>query len=288
MVILAPISKIMAVILQFIYDNVVPNYGWGIILLTLLLRLILFPTAINQVRSMEKMKILQPKLKEIQDKYGHDREEVARRTIELYRAHNYNMFSGCLPMLIQLPILWALFNLLRDPSKYPTHDNIVISLENAKFFGILLTSTGNPATILGDSLGNFILALLSAGTTYLQQKLISPQQAPASDAAPNMQSTFMYMMPLLFGWFSFTWAAAISIYWVAQNVIGILQQLIIVKFFMPRQAEPVQNEPGGKGGMSKAKSDGAGDAPGKTAGAGQGKAARKGNTSQTKRVRRRS
>lgn len=279
----------MAEILRFFYNNVTPNYGWGIVFLTLLLRLILFPTAINQVRSMEKMKILQPKLKEIQDKYGHDREEAARRMMELYRAHNYNMFSGCLPMLIQLPILWALFNLLRDGSQLdPAKITFGINFKDAVFFGINLTSTGNPATILGASLGNFILALLSAGTTYLQQKLMSPQQAPVSDAEPNMQSAFMYMMPLLFGWFAFTMAAAISIYWVAQNIIGILQQLIIVKFFVPRQAEPVKNEPGDKGGMGKAKSDGAGDAPGKTAGAGQGTAAGKGNTSQTKRARRKS
>ncbi|MGE5550526.1 MAG: YidC/Oxa1 family membrane protein insertase [Bacteroidota bacterium] len=225
MAILAFLSDIMAKILRLFYE-VVPNYGWGIIFLTFLLRLILFPTSINQVRSMEVMKVIQPKLKEIQDKYRDKPEELNRRMMELYREHKYNPLSGCLPLLLQLPFLFALFGLLNNPARF------AIDLSNEYFLGILLTAKGG-ANILG-SVGNLVLAVLSALTTFFQQKVMSPPQTGSSESAASMQTTFLYFMPIFFGYITYTMAAAIGIYWVAQNVIGIVQQYVIIKFFLPK------------------------------------------------------
>lgn len=213
----------MADILRF-FHMFLPNYGWGIILLTFLVRLILFPTSISQVRSMETMKILAPRQKEIQDKYRDKPEELNRRLLELYREHKYNPLSGCLPLLLQMPFFFAIIGLLQNPAKFG------IDLNNVHFLGILMTAKGSMANI-PQSMGNLVLAVLSGVTTYIQQKIMSPQTQGA-DAASSMQSTFLYVMPIFFGFITFTMAAAFGLYWVAQNVFGILQQLVIVRYFM--------------------------------------------------------
>ncbi len=215
----------MAEILKFLYA-VVPNYGWDIVLLTLAIKIVLFPTSISQVRSMEVMKVLQPKIKELQDKYKDKPQEMQRRMMEMYREHKASPFGGCLPMLIQLPILFALFGLLRTPEKFG------LVLKNEYFLGLLLTAKGNTKDIMG-SMGHVILAVLSAGSTFLQTKMTSPTpQGGAAEGAASMQNTLLYFMPLFFGYITFTMEAAIGIYWVAQAIIGIVQQLVIVKFFI--------------------------------------------------------
>lgn len=236
------LSSLMAEILKFLYA-VIPNYGWDIVLLTLLIKIVLFPTSITQVRSMEVMKVLQPKIKELQDKYKDNPQEMQRRMMEMYREHKASPFGGCLPMLIQLPILFALFGLLRTPEKFG------LDLTNVYFLGIELMAKGNTKDILG-SMGHVILAVLSAGTTFLQTKMTSPApRGGAAEGASSMQNTLLYFMPLFFGYITFTMEAAIGIYWVAQAVIGIVQQLVIVKFFIhpvkavekdekPRKARP--------------------------------------------------
>ena len=90
-------------------SEAVGSYGLGIIIVTILLRVVLYPLTISQTKSMAKMKKLQPELNEIQKKYKDKPEEYQKRTIELYQKHGVNPLGGCLPMLIQLPILWAFF-----------------------------------------------------------------------------------------------------------------------------------------------------------------------------------
>lgn len=231
------LSELMAQILKAFY-SLMPSYGWGIIFLTFLMRLVLFPISISQVRSMEKMKAIQPKLKEIQDKYKDKPEELQRRMMETYRENKVNPLGGCLPLLLQMPFFFALIGLLNNPANYD------INLAKEIFFGIPLTQVGKWATVFGASLGNLILALLSAATTYLQQKVMSPAPTTGGTAegTGSMQTTFLYIMPLFFGYITFTMAAAIGVYWVALNVIGIVQQILIVRFFVPPAA------PAGEGG----------------------------------------
>ncbi|MCL6614172.1 MAG: YidC/Oxa1 family membrane protein insertase [Firmicutes bacterium] len=217
------LSTIMADILKALYV-IVPNYGWAIVLLTLLVKLLLFPTAISQTRSLEVSKVIQPKLKELQEKYRDKPEELNRRMLELYREYKVNPLSGCLTLLIQLPILFALFALLRSPEKFG------LALKDEHFFGLLLMAKGDTKNILG-SVGNLILAALAAVTTYVQQKMTAPSTA-STESGASMQAAFLYFMPLFFGFITFTMEAAIGIYWVAQSVISILQQFLITKFFV--------------------------------------------------------
>ena len=220
---------------------IVPNYGWAIVLFTFLLKLLLFPTAISQTRSLEISKVLQPKLKELQEKYRDNPEELNRRMLELYREHKVNPLSGCLTLLIQIPIIFAFFALLRSPDKF----GLVTKagpFNGETFLGLSLMAKGDPKNILA-SAGNLILAVLAAVTTYLQQKMTTPPAANtgenAADGMASMQGFFLYFMPLFFGFLTFTMEAAIGIYWVAQSVFTVLQQPIITRFFIrPLPAEP--------------------------------------------------
>jgi YidC/Oxa1 family membrane protein insertase len=171
---------------------------------------------INQFRSMAKMKDIQPKLKEIQDKYKDKPEDLQRRMMELYKTEKVNPFGGCLPMLVQMPILILFYNVLSN------HKFIHDVLQNASFYGIILKDNHN-----------LLLAVLSAVSTFLQQKLTMP--ITAGDQQQQQQKMFLYLMPLMLGYFTWNINAGIGLYWVTSNVLGILQQYIINEYFIVKE-----------------------------------------------------
>lgn len=183
-------------------SEAVSSYGLGIIIVTIILRLLLYPLTISQTKSMAKMKKIQPELNEIQKKYKDKPEEYQKRTVELYQKHGVNPLGGCLPLLIQLPILWAFFPVLRE---LPTTD-----LTN--FLGIWELSQPDPY---------YILPILSAATTWLQSKVSS-----TGDASQN---TMLIVMPIMIGFFSINFPSGLVLYWVTTNLFSIAQQLWINK-----------------------------------------------------------
>lgn len=190
------------------------SWGWAIIIFTVVIKFLLFPTSIKQFQVMNKMKELQPKLKAIQDKYKEQPEEFQRRTMELYKKEKVNPFGGCLPMLIQLPILWAVFSMLQDP-----------------FF--IRHSIGSSATFLGLILTQkhyLWLAIISGATTFFQTKV----STPTTGNDPN-QKVFLYIMPVMFGFFTFQVNAGVGLYWVVSNAVGIAQQYLINEFFIVKE-----------------------------------------------------
>ena len=212
--IIEPISNLFRVILEYFF-SFTHSWGWSIILLTVLIKMVLFPTTLKQIQAMNKMKLLQPKLKEIQEKYYKTNpEEYQRRTMELYKKENVNPFSGCLPLLIQIPILFAIFNLLQNP------DYIANVIKDASFLGLFL---------LKDK-GNLPLAILSGITTFFQQKLTTP------NTTGNDQTQMMlYIMPVMFGFFTYQVNAGIGLYWVVSNIVGIAQQYLINEYFIVKE-----------------------------------------------------
>jgi len=183
-------------------SQAVGSYGLGIIIVTILLRVVLYPFTISQVRSMAKMRKLQPELNEIQKKYKNNPEEYQKRTIELYQKHGVNPLGGCLPLLIQLPILWAFFPVLRQ---IPTSDLTL-------FMGIWELSQKDPY---------YILPILAAVTTWWQSKLTS-----TGDASQN---SMMVVMPIMIGMFSISLPSGLVLYWITSNLLGIVQQIWINK-----------------------------------------------------------
>lgn len=188
-----------------------PNYGVAIILLTVLIKTIIYPLTYKQMVSMRKTVSLQPKIKAIQEKYKNDKEKVNSAVMELYKEHNVNPMGGCLPILIQLPIFWALYSTLRnfkyDPSNVGAH----------MFLGFDLTY------VYGFTLSyHLILPIFAAATTYFQTKVTNPNAS-----TDPTQKSMLYIMPIFFAYISATVPSGLALYWVTMNCVSILQQIYI-------------------------------------------------------------
>lgn len=212
------ISAILASILTFFHDTMGVGWGMAIILLTIFVKIILFPFNLSQIKSLEGMKKIQPELQKIQAKYKNNPEEHQRRMMELYQKNKINPLGGCLPLLLQLPVLWALFGLLNTPEKYN------IDFTNAVFLTMDLTKSHS----------YWLLAVISGLVSFLQQKMTTVSTDDTS------QSTFLYIMPLFMGWLTYTLKAGVGLYWVASSVIGVIQQWIITRFFLKEKGEEIK------------------------------------------------
>ncbi|WP_088226349.1 YidC/Oxa1 family membrane protein insertase [Desulfosporosinus sp. FKB] len=188
-----------------------PNYGVAIILLTILIKTIIYPLTYKQMASMRKTVDLQPKIKAIQAKHKNDKEKANAEIMELYKENKVNPMGGCLPIVIQLPIFWGLYSTLRN-FPYGASANAA-----HWFLGFDLTK------IYGFSLSyHIILPLFAAATTYLQTKVTNPNAS--SDPT---QKTMLYVMPIFFAYISATVPSGLALYWVTMNCVSILQQLYI-------------------------------------------------------------
>lgn len=181
-----------------------PNYGLAIILMTIAIKLVMFPLTQKQMKSMRGMQAIQPKIKNIQDKYKDDPQTMQRKVMELYKEHGVSPFGGCLPLIIQMPIFIAFYqSLLNFQFKIAAH---------ASFLWI--PNIGKPDPY-------FILAILAAVTTYLQQKI------SMVDSKDPTQKSMLYFMPLFMAWIAYKMPAGLPLYWVVFNILGILQQLYV-------------------------------------------------------------
>ncbi|MCG9966852.1 YidC/Oxa1 family membrane protein insertase [Pelotomaculum terephthalicicum JT] len=188
----------------------VPSYGIAIILLTVLIKMLLYPLTQKQMKSMVVMQRLQPKVKQIQDKWKNkDPKKMQQMIMDLYKENNANPMAGCLPLLIQLPILIALY---RSLYAFP-----FINEAHASFIWVQNLSGTDPY---------YILPLLAGITTFLQSKMTTSMTDPT-------QKTMLYMMPLIIVWISATVPAGLALYWVVFNVVGAIQQYFINKQNMP-------------------------------------------------------
>jgi YidC/Oxa1 family membrane protein insertase len=183
-----------------------PSYALAIILLTILIKLVLFPLTHKQMTSMKRMAEIQPKIKEIQEKYkGKDPQKMQQKIMEVYKENNVNPMAGCLPILIQMPILIALYrSLLHIKFLDPQH---------AGFFWIKTLSAHDPY---------YILPVLAGITTYMQSKL-------TTSTTDQTQRMMLYMMPVFIAWISTTVPAGLVLYWVTFNILGYAQQILVNK-----------------------------------------------------------
>ncbi|MEP7285181.1 MAG: YidC/Oxa1 family membrane protein insertase [Chloroflexota bacterium] len=247
--------------LLFLYQFLGQNIVLTIVIFTILIRVLTFPLTQQQIKSSKAMQEVQPVMKKLQEKYKGDREKLAAEQMKLYKENNINPLMGCLPLLIQLPILLGLYGAIsRALSATPLqlldlHSRILVPglsdmlpLHN-QFLWLNLA--------LPDQ--SFILPVLVVVTTYLQSKLMTPP--PAAGADPNDPSAAMsrnmtLMMPLMIGMFSLSFASGLSIYWVVSNIAGILQYAMLGKvdiknLFGGRSTQVVVEE---KGESSRKKS----------------------------------
>jgi len=202
---------ILAATLTF-FNAYVHSYGVAIILLTVAVRIFILPLTIKQTKSMYEMQKLQPKLKELQEKYKDNKEKLQQEMMKFYSENKVNPFGGCLPLILQLPIFFALFRVLLSNKE----------LLNATSLGLQLGL--KPSLALAHGVVVFIpyliLIILMAVTTYLPQKMM------ATDA--QQQKMGLYMVPLMV-FFAWSLPAGVLIYWVTTNIWTIAQQYITLR-----------------------------------------------------------
>lgn len=228
------IAKPLGMLLKVIF-NFVGDYGYSLIIFTILTKILLLPINIKQTESTKRMNEMNPKMKEIQEKYKNDKEKMNQKLLELYKENNYNPASGCLPALIQMPILFAMFYVIREPVKYVFLDADIYAGIAKNFWWI--TDLGKPemsATVLRVAgFGLPILAILSAATTYYQMKMINPSKRKGekgkADQANQTQNMMTNIMPIMFGWITLSVPSGLALYWVVGNLFTIIQQYFMIK-----------------------------------------------------------
>lgn len=188
----------------------VKNYGVAIILLTLLLKLVTYPLTYKSMKSMKEMAKLQPQLQKIREKYADDKEALNREMLTLMRTHGYNPMAGCLPILIQMPIFFALYRVLYSS----------IELYQAPFaFWIRDLSAHDPY---------YVTPVLLTLTMYVQQKLTP------NTATDPVQARMLQFMPIMFGAFMLALPSGLTVYMLVNAIASIVQQLVLNKKFDTR------------------------------------------------------
>lgn len=232
------LGDIFANIIVFFY-SFTHNYGIAIILMTILIRVILYPLMQKQMVSMREMQKIQPLMKEVQEKYKNDKERLNRELMALYKEHKVNPMSGCLPLLIQMPILILLFQVLRQFNEkiYSIYngDPGFLWLKDLSLPDQLIKLPGNG--IFGiQYLG--IMPFLIAGSMYYQQKMtaVPDSTGKTGGSAEQTQKMMTIMMPLLIGFMSFSLPSGLTLYWLISTLLGMGQQYLINKK-MPAVAE---------------------------------------------------
>lgn len=260
---LRPIQNVLEHIVVFLYNNVVENYGIVIILLTIIVRIVLIPLTITQTRSVAKMQKLQPELKELQKKYKDDKQKLQQETMAFYQKNNVNPLAGCLPLLLQMPVFFALFQALRNPSEIVTNvlgNSTFNGIASGINKGITEMMSGAEFVLEGVQNPNFnflwmnlneqdpynILVILMVATMFLTTRMTTTDPK---------QSKIMYLMPLAFGFISFSFPAGILVYWVTTNIWSIGQQWIINKLItkdsVKKELEQKDKDAGGKEELSE-------------------------------------
>jgi YidC/Oxa1 family membrane protein insertase len=218
------------------------GWAWGlsIVLLVMLMRLIMVPLFVKQVRSQRKMQSHMPQLQELRKRYKNDKQRLNEETMKFYKENGINPLGGCLPLVAQLPVFWALFNVLRaiadwQPGQVPKYGltvPVVESAREARIFGASLADKflfPLPHQTLESRLVILVFVLVSAATTYMtmrqSQKRGMMQQGPVDpdNPAANMQKYMMYIAPF-FALSGLYWQFGLVIYWVTTNVWTLGQQ----------------------------------------------------------------
>lgn len=210
-----PIRDLIVSALNLLY-KIIPNYGVGIILIALLLKLAFFPLNQKQAESMKKMGELQPKIKEINERYKNNPQEKQRRIMELYKTHKVNPVSGCLPMLIQLPVFIAMYSAFSDAYdlwQSPFIPGWIPDLSQPDH--VFSLPAGIP--IVG-GFGVHLLPIIMTLTQYYQTKL-----TPVS--GDENQRKIMLMMPFMMLFLFYAMPSGVVLYWTVQNVLSIIQQV---------------------------------------------------------------
>ena len=216
-----PIAKYLFLALQFIHAHIVSNWGWAIILLTLLINIVILPLRIKTMQSGLKMQRIQPQMDAIKEKYKKykatdpKRNEMNAEIMKLQKDNGVNMFGGCIPTLIQLPLLFAFFSMLTR----------VVELRHAHWFWLPDLTSADPY---------HILPILMVISSFLMQ-----YYTPSPGVDPQQQKMMAFMMPAVSGWMTWNYASGLALYWSVGNLFGIAQQMVMNRTSLGREMREI-------------------------------------------------
>jgi len=212
-----PLSSIIIYI-----GDLFKSYGLSIVVVTLIIRTLLLPLNIKQLKSSKAMQDIQPEIKKLQEKYSskdqQTQQKLQQETMALFQKHGVNPLAGCLPIFVQMPILIAMYHAIMRTEEIQGHTFLWFALDSP----------------------DYVLPLIAGAATFLQQKLMMAGSAAAQN--PQMVA-MLYMMPIMITIFAFFFPAALALYWVVGNVFMVAQTLFIRK--------PMMKDGAGTGGEKK-------------------------------------
>jgi YidC/Oxa1 family membrane protein insertase len=267
---LNPLYKAVAFLIVHIHGglaHVVTNRGWSwalsIVFLTIAMRLVLFPIFVKQIKNQRAMQTLQPKMKELQAKYKNDKEKLNQEMMALWKEHGANPLSGCLPLLLQIPIFISLFHTLRnikpikncDPNLLRCYKAVpgfsqahIFSAAHAKIFGVPISASFTSSTTFLHDLGGsqtatrvlcLLLTVLMGATTFITQRQLMARNGPAgSSQMAQQQKILLYVFPLVFLLYGFKFPIGVLLYWLTTNVWSMAQQRVVIRRMEPAPAGP--------------------------------------------------
>ena len=205
------LAKPVFLFLKYLH-SILGNWGWSIVAVTLMIRLILYPLTYKGMVSMNRLKELSPKIKEIQKQYKGEPQKMNAKMMELYKKHNANPMGGCLPMLMQIPVFFSIYRVLQN----------TIELKHASWIAWYSDlSVMDPY---------YVLPVLMAGTMFWQQSI-----TPTNFTDP-MQEKIMKFLPLIFMFFFITFPAGLTLYWFTNNLFSVAQQYYVNSIFAKEKA----------------------------------------------------
>ena len=207
-----PLTNFFTAVLMATH-RVIPNYGIAIILITIVVRLLMFPIMQRQMRSMKRMGVMAPRMKEIQEQFADDKERQSQEMMKLYKESGFNPLTGCLPMFLQLPVFIGLYYALQG----------AIALRQEPFFGWIHDLSAPEALFMlpGLDLPVRLLPILMGGSMVLQSRLTPTTMDPVQ---ARMMNT---IMPVMFTFMFYQFASGLVLYWLVSNLLGIGQQLLV-------------------------------------------------------------
>ena len=226
--------------------NLVNNYGVAIILFTILVKLLLLPLNIKSQKAMKKQQKIQPLLAELQKKYANDQQKLQQETMKLYKENNVSMMGGCLPLLIQMPILIALYRAIQRMMGREGINYMFLGLDLSKAPNEIFARYGEEHALAGqymylsDPIKNLsvilliLIPIIAIVSSVLQSKIsmkLSGQDKNKNEQAQSTNAMMMWMMPLMTGFFTYSLAAGIGLYWIISGIVQIVQQLALNYYF---------------------------------------------------------
>lgn len=250
------------VAIHVVLSQVLGTSGWSwalaIILLTVGVRLVLFPLFVKQIKAQRTMQLMQPKIREIRERHKHDKQKMNEEVLKLQREHG-NPLLGCLPILVQIPLFFALFHTLdgvvpkHTKGSYVPSGSVGLSpasansMAHAHIFGTSLASSFTSSTAILHYLGSgaiatkvvtVLLIVIMMATTFITQKQIFGRNATMDPSQAKQQKILLYLSPLMLGVFGFRFPVGVLLYWFTTNVWSMGQQYVVLRR-MPPPGSPV-------------------------------------------------